>query len=113
RSSAIDAANSRILVGDSDLESVIAVDLVTGERTLALSSGIGEGPKMIAPRSVSMNSSFTYAYVIDDGLNVSEKVFEIDLATGDRRSIGDINSAFNQDVSGISYNEETGTVYAA
>lgn len=113
RSTAFDQANARILVGDSDLASIVAVDLNTGERSLALTSGIGDGPKLIAPRGVAIDSERTKAYVLDDGGNAAEKVVEVDLVTGDRRVIGNINDYYNIRVAGIALDEVNGVVYAA
>jgi hypothetical protein len=113
RSAVFDQANARILVGDSDLASIVAVDLNTGERSLALTSGIGDGPKLIAPRAIAVDSGRTKAYVLDDGGNAAEKVVEVDLNTGGRRSIGNINDDYNIWVAGIALDEVNDLVYAA
>ncbi|WP_347329946.1 YncE family protein [Marinimicrobium locisalis] len=113
RSTYLDSVNHRFLIGDSDYHSIISIDQHTGERTIALSNEMGTGPKMVAIRDVVLNEGETYAYVIDDGGNAAEKVLEIDLATGNRRRIGDINSQFNISVAGLELDASNDALYVA
>jgi DNA-binding beta-propeller fold protein YncE len=90
---AYDVANGRLIVGDTDLDALIAIDAITGERTDFVSRRIGAGPPVIAPRRIELRSDMSTAYVIDDGGNAAQRLFAIDLASGDRVQIGDIDTA--------------------
>lgn len=113
RSAVLDSINYRLLIGDSSLDSIIAIDLHTGERSLALTGGIGSGPKLIAPSRIALNESLTLAYVIDGGGNAAEKVFEMDLITGSRTIVGDIDVEFNPKATGIAFDEKSNILYAS
>ena len=72
------------------------------------------GPPMITPRRITLASNGTSAYVVDDGGNASEKLFEIDLATGDRRIVGQISEqGINRSLTGVALDEATGQVYVS
>ncbi len=101
-----DVVNGRLIVGDTNLDALIAVDEMTGERSDFLSRRIGSGAPVIAPRRLALSSDVTKAYVADDGLNATERLFEIDLATGDRQEIGDISQALNFSINGLALDEE-------
>ena len=113
RSLAIDPANDRVLVGDSDLEMVIGVDLAGGERSKLLSRDVGEGLPLIVPRHFALSSDGERAYVADDGGNVAARLFEVDLASGDRRVIGDIAPYITWVVTGIALDEQAERVFVS
>lgn len=113
RSIGFDAANDRIVVGDSDLDKLIAVDITTGERTEFLSQNAGVGTTLVAPRAFAISADASRAYVADDGGNVAERLFEIDLATGDRRQIGDIAQPFNVIATGLALDETGRRVFVS
>jgi len=106
-----DPANNRVIVGDSDLDTLVAIDITTGERLDILSRRVGTGITLIAPRSFALSADATLAYVADDGSNAPERLFEIDLASGDRRVIGDIGQPFNTFVSGLALDEAGGRAF--
>src|SRR5690606_6336658 len=64
RSLALDVANQRLLVGDSDLDVVIAVDVATGERSTLISRNVGDGPGLVVPRRFVLSSDGATAYVV-------------------------------------------------
>lgn len=113
RSTHFDPISHRFLVGDSDYQSIIAIDQTTGERSIALSNELGAGPKLVAIRDITVNQNETYAYALDDGGNASEKVLEIDLSNGERRLLGEINSEHNLRVAGLELDELNNLLYAA
>ena len=113
RSIGFDAANNRVIVGDTDLDALIAIDVSTGERSEFLSRKVGAGTALIAPRRFALTADGTRAYVADDGDNAPERLFEIDLATGDRRVIGDINQSFNVFVDGLALDEAGERVFVS
>lgn len=110
---AFDSENNRVIVSDSDLDSLIAVDLDTGERSELLARSVGAGAKMIAPRAMAISADMTKAYIADDGGNVAEKLFEVDLTTGNRVQLGDLSSVQSHIVAGLAIDEANGLVYVA
>jgi|GEM_PF-6406772 len=112
-SATIDEANSRVIIGDSDLDMIIFADIETGERSVAMTSGIGDGIKMISPRGFVLTQDLKKAYVVDDGSNAFERIIEVDLQTGNRRNIGKINSEFNESLTGIVLDEANQLLYAS
>lgn len=111
RSAGLDASNARVIIGDSALDSLVAIDLNSKERSLLLTSGVGEGPKLIAPRAVVTNSTLTKAYIFDDGGNAASKVVEVDLGSGDRKVIGAVSNVSVHDFSGMGFDEGSGVLY--
>lgn len=108
-----DAANNRVIVGDESLDTLIAVDVSTGERSELVSRRIGSGNPLVVPRKFAISADAGRAYVADDGGNVTERLFEIDLATGDRRVIGDISQPFNYLVTGLALDEAGRRVFVS
>ena len=113
RAIGFDAANNRIIVGDESLDTTIAVDVSTGERSEFISRRIGTGNPLVAPRKLAITADATRAFVFDDGGNVAERLFEIDLTTGDRRVVGDINQPFNYIARGLALDEDGRRVFVA
>ena len=111
RSAELDVANARVIIGDSDLDSLISIGLDSNERSLVLTTGIGEGPKMISPRAVVTNSALTKAYIFDDGGNAASKVVEVDLGSGNRKVIGAVSNVSVHDFSGMGFDEGSGMLY--
>lgn len=111
RSSGIDSAHNRLLVADSDLDIIMSVDLDSGARTNFVSNGVGEGRVLVAPREFALDSENNIAYVADDGSNRPELLFTIDLATGDRTTLADINQEFNVYINGIVLDAEAQQLY--
>ncbi len=113
RAIGFDAANNRVVVGDESLDTLIAVDVSTGERSEFISRRIGSGNPLVVPRKFAISADASRAYVADDGGNVAERLFEIDLTTGDRREIGDINQPFNYVASGLALDEAARRVFVS
>ncbi len=112
-STVLDKANGRLLVGDLSLNMVIAIDLGTGERTELVSRRQGEGPSMIFARHMYITEDLSTAYVADDGSLSTEKLFKVDLATGNRQVIGRIQGMSGLLARGIEVDEENNTAYLA
>ena len=94
-SAEVDIANNRLLVGDYDLDMVIAVDMEDGTRTRFMHNGVGQGRTMIYPNRMVLDEINGKVYAADDGNNAPEAVIEIDLSTGNRREVGQINRQYN------------------
>jgi DNA-binding beta-propeller fold protein YncE len=113
RSLALDLPNQRLLVGDEELDAVIAVDIVTGERSTLISRNVGDGPGLLVPRRFVLSSDGATAYVLDDGGNQKTRLLTIDLADGSRSVVGDLGPSSLSIVSGIALDEEGNRVFAA
>lgn len=113
RAIGFDPANSRILVGDEELDTVVAIDLTTGERSEFIARKVGTGTPLIAPRAFALTADGARAYVGDDGGNAPSRLFEIDLATGDRIVVGDISADITTFVTGLVLDEAAGQVYVS
>ena len=113
RAIGFDAANNRVIVGDESLDTLIAIDVSTGERSQFVSRRVGAGNPLVVPRKFAISADASRAYVADDGGNVAERLFEIDLTTGDRRVIGDISQPFNYLASGLALDEAGRRVFVS
>ena len=113
RSIGFDSANNRVLVGDDDLEAVIAIDITTGERSTLIARHVGEGTPLISPRGLAITADGARAYVADDAGNAPARFFKIDLATGNRTEVGNISTAITQLVAGLALDEAAGRAYIA
>jgi DNA-binding beta-propeller fold protein YncE len=113
RSIGFDPANNRVIIGDSDLDALIAVNISTGERSEFLSRRVGAGVPLIVPRAFALSADATRAYVADDGSNAPARLFEVDLATGDRQLIGDISQSITHFITGFALDEDGGRVFVS
>jgi hypothetical protein len=77
---ALDRPNHRALVVDRDIEGIIAVDLVSGDRTLVTGGGVGLGPPLIA-RAIEVDVARQVAFVSN---TVRYELIAVDLVSGDR-----------------------------
>ncbi|MCH9663972.1 MAG: cadherin domain-containing protein [Gammaproteobacteria bacterium] len=89
-----DSINQRLLVTDSNLEALVAVDLDSGDRSLvepqsALPS-IGSGTALTSPVGVVFDPSANRLYVADDG---TDAIVSVSLNDGNRTVIADGSSA--------------------
>jgi hypothetical protein len=84
---ALDAPNGRLLVTDDGADSVIAVDLTTGDRTLVSGPNLGSGPSFGTIYGIAVDTAANRAFVADSGIDGDggvDGVVEVDLATGNR-----------------------------
>jgi DNA-binding beta-propeller fold protein YncE len=109
----LDEARNRLLVSDIGLREMIVVDIQTGERSLLYPNGIGEGRKLIVPRELAISADNTTAYVLDDGDNAPESLLRIDLATGNRTRMGDVQQESNTVATGIALDEAGNRIFYA
>ena len=83
----IDTSNNRLLVGDSGgFGALIAVDLVSSERTIIEDANTGTGPQIILPESSALDTGNNRILIVDSFLNA---VISLDLANGNRTLISD------------------------
>mgnify|MGYP005852531373 CR=1 FL=1 len=83
---ALDAAGNRALVTDFVLDTVFAVDLATGERSVFSGEARGTGTRFRSPESIAIDNAGTRAVVTD---RFARAVYEVDITSGNRRLISD------------------------
>lgn len=77
----LDPLRDRVLVLDSGLKAIVAVDLETGERTIVASNQGVTRDRLITPRSIAAHPIYNYALIVDDTRNV---LMAVDLVTNER-----------------------------
>ncbi|MEN3157504.1 hypothetical protein ABC502_03865 [Alkalimonas sp. NCh-2] len=102
--------SATLLVADSSFEVVLKVDTSSGERSSLLSSGIGSGRGLLSPQFMTLANTADTLYVLDDGQNAAESLFAIDLSTGNRTQLIEIDREFNTYPSGLFYNATNDTL---
>jgi DNA-binding beta-propeller fold protein YncE len=78
----LDRDRSRLLVLDSEVPALFAVDLASGDRQVLSGGSVGSGQPWDYPRAIRYDRSTDRAYVVDD-----RSVIAVDLASGDRSII--------------------------
>jgi hypothetical protein len=78
---AVDSANHRLLVADDGLQAILAVDTVTGARSMLSGATAGSGPALSYPRYLTFDSAAQQAWLIDNS-----GIVELDTTNGDRTS---------------------------
>jgi sugar lactone lactonase YvrE len=87
RGIALDGGTGRALVVDSGADSVVAVDLVTGARTVLSDDSTPDADNAFSePRGIALDSANARALVVDEGLAA---VVAVDLITGARTVLSD------------------------
>jgi hypothetical protein len=90
RTSVLDLANNRLLVGDWETQVIGAVNLTTGSRSEHLGIGLGSGPRMREPAALKVDSADQRVFIFDTGGNAREAVIEVDLRDANRRTVSDV-----------------------
>lgn len=111
-SAVLDSAASRLLVGDSSFDYILAVDTETGERSEFAAYGIGSGKRLMAPRAIELDEANQRAFVLDDGGSANEVLFEVDLVTGDRSAIARFDLSYNYSAQDLVLDISGGRVFA-
>ncbi len=109
----LDSRNNRILLSDDSLGMILAVSLSSGRRTELVARSQGEGVRMVVPRELYVTADKSTVYALDDGGNAEERLFTIDLQTGDREVIGDVRQEFNFLANGLTVDEEQEVAYVS
>lgn len=110
-SSDLDLTNQQLLISDSDLDMIVAVDLSSGVRSKFMHNGVGNGKPLVSPLDFVLDEKNNIAYIADNGGNAQEVVHAVDLATGDRTQIGDINNQYNVWVEDIVLDGDANILY--
>ena len=84
----LDSINNRVLVSDGlgGLQSIVAIDLASGIRSIVSSATIGTGPAFSNPKGIELDLANNRALVVDDNLNA---LLAVDLSSGNRSVVSD------------------------
>ena len=85
-------ASGDLVVVDRDLDAVVRVDPVTGDRTIVSDAGTGAGPAFVSPGSIAVEASGDLV-VTDPALRA---VVRVDPVTGDRTIVSDAGTGAGQ-----------------
>jgi hypothetical protein len=77
RSMVVDGDNA--YVGDASLRAIVAVNLLTGDRSILSDSTHGQGPLFVSPKSLALMGG--HVLVLDASVST---LYSVDLANGDR-----------------------------
>ncbi len=86
---ALDGAGDRVYVVDQDLRTLVAVDLVSGNRALVSGDARGDGPQFSSPLSLALDVQGERAYVADRSSSGPATLFVVELSTGNRAIVSD------------------------
>ena len=104
----LDEKNNRVLVVDNGfgIQSVQAVDLTSGDRTIVSNKDVGSGVDFISPKGIAADYLNNRVYVVDFTL---QAILEVDLGTGNRKVLSDKNAGTGPNFAfptGIAFDEE-------
>lgn len=106
-----DTANQRLLLHDWDLDMIVAFDSQTGAQSRFIHNGIGTGKALINPQKMALDESNNILYVADDQENAAEVIFAVDLNTGNRHVVGNINQRYNVTIEDLLLDHQNKTLY--
>ncbi|MDJ0972855.1 MAG: hypothetical protein QNJ98_00170 [Planctomycetota bacterium] len=119
RELALDDASGRLYYIDARLQTLAAIALATGHRTLLSGGGVGAGPDFVDPEGVVLDLPNGRAFIVEgaQGSPGARRVMEVTLATGARTivassSVGTGPPNFN-DPMALTYDPQTDTVLVA
>lgn len=91
----LDTANQRALVIDLGSNALLAVDLASGDLSVISDGNTGAGPEFILPSGMVLDAANHRALVAESsrgGVTGLRALLEVDLATGNRAVISDVNT---------------------
>lgn len=71
---------------DSEIDALVGVDRVTGDRVLVSGLGVGTGPPFFNPKAIALFGAGTQALVLDGN---GPRLIQVDLVSGDRTIVSD------------------------
>ncbi len=110
---ALDSTNRRILVSGPIRDTILAVDLRTGDRSEFVTRRRGNGDRMVAPRQLYVTQDESTAYVVDADGGVADWLFKVNLETGDREIVVELSETLNFTANGLDVDEAQGVAYLA
>ncbi|MFC6633934.1 hypothetical protein [Microbulbifer taiwanensis] len=80
----LDEDKNYLYVGDTSSDSIIRIDIATGNRTTVSGSGVGNGDLLVQPMDLAMNEEGSHIFVAN---GQGQNVIEVEVATGNQRTI--------------------------
>lgn len=109
----VDEKRNRLIASGAGSSDVIAIDITSGERSLLIRNGIGDGAGLVIPDQLEITADNKFAYVFDSRLMAADLLFKIDLMTGNRTAITDFSNYSHSGTSGLVLDEENNRVFFA
>jgi hypothetical protein len=108
----IDEHNNQVLVHDEDLDMIMGVDIDSGKRSRFFHSGVGIGKAIIDPWALGIDEERNRIYLFDSGVNAPETILAIDMTTGNRTEVGQVNRSVNWGTNSLVLDTESNVLYA-
>lgn len=109
----VDQKRNRLIVSSTGVSDIVAIDIATGERSLLIKTGIGEGISLVWPDQLEVTSDDKFAYVFDGRQMATDTLFKIDLLTGNREAISDFSPYNNNGTAGLALDEPNNRIFFA
>ncbi|WP_444896114.1 hypothetical protein [Microbulbifer sp. SSSA005] len=81
RGIALDEANGQLYVGDDSTDSILRIDIASGDRTTISGNGIGSGEPVYQPMDLIVDFDSNQIYVANGS---AQNILQVDIATGNR-----------------------------
>ncbi|WP_444903128.1 Ig-like domain-containing protein [Microbulbifer sp. CnH-101-E] len=78
---ALDEANGQLYVGDDSTDSILRIDIASGDRTTISGNGIGSGEPVYQPMDLIVDFDSNQIYVANGS---AQNILQVDIATGNR-----------------------------
>ncbi|MEN0038075.1 MAG: hypothetical protein AAGC78_13455 [Cellvibrio sp.] len=109
----VDQKRNRLIVSSTGVSDIIAVDIATGERSLLVKNGIGDGISLVWPNQLEVTSDDKFAYVFDSRQMATIALSKINLLTGNRETISNFSHYNDSRTSGLALDEPNNRIFFA
>ncbi|WP_299492497.1 hypothetical protein [uncultured Shewanella sp.] len=109
----IDVVNNQLYLSDHDLNILMQVDLKSGERSKFISDNVGGGDLLVFPYNIAIDDNKNIAYTLNkyDDNSGTVKLMEIDLNTGLRKNIFELDGVSYWDLYGMVFDQDSQIIY--
>ena len=106
-----DEGNNRLIYSDFSHNIIAELDLTTNESSIISSNTIGSGDDFTDLRQLDVNLEANKAYVVDLGENIGSAIIEVDLSSGDKRTLFNLEDELYQSLRGLVYSSSHDMIY--
>ncbi|WP_299004345.1 hypothetical protein [uncultured Shewanella sp.] len=109
----IDVVNNQLYLSDHDLNILMQVDLKSGDRSKFISDNVGGGDLLVFPSNIAIDDNKNIAYTLNkyDDNSETVKLMEIDLNTGLRENIYELDGVSYWDLYGMVFDQDSQIIY--
>ena len=109
----IDVVNNQLYLSDHDLNILMQVDLKSGDRSKFISDNVGGGDLLVFPSNIAIDENKNIAYTLNkyDDNSGTVKLMEIDLNTGLRKNIFELDGVSYWDLYGMVFDLDSQIIY--